>query len=69
MNRLFLFVFSIPFVTRHRILSPMNIGSKYRTMAYFGDFIAILTIIINQNKPVKTAICCTYVVPKNNIND
>mgnify|MGYP000146091926 FL=1 len=41
----------------------MNIGSKYRTMAYFGDFIAILTIIINQNKPVKTAICCTYVVP------
>ena len=48
---------------RHRILSPMNFGSKYRTMAYFGDFIAILTIIINQNKPVKTAICCTYVVP------
>ena len=23
---------------RHRILSPMNIGSKYRTMAYFGAF-------------------------------
>ena len=22
----------------HRILSPMNIGSKYRTMAYFGAF-------------------------------